>query len=348
LGGSSGGGGVSVGAPSQASSGGGTGGGAGQGCGGGGGGFGNMNQQQGQGQGQGGGGGQIGLRLLSARGVAIIDARTNTIIIKDTSQALEEVRKMIKMLDVPIRQVMIETRIVVANNNFLRQLGANFNVQTQGTNAAQAAGTYPGLQQLGYAMNGALTAASGGTSQLAMTLAAGANHLLDLEIEALQNEDRGEQLGNPRVMTTDRVKASIKQGVQIPYTTQTANQVQTSFVDAVLQLDVTPQITPGGSVIMDLLITDDSQGAVITTSGNQTVAINKKSLTAKVQVEDGETVVLGGVYESNLDNSVSVIPWFSDLPGIGWMFKYTAKTDNKQELLIFVTPKIVKSTLKGK
>ena len=159
------------------------------GCGGGGGGVG-MNQQQQQGAG--GKGGNIGsLRLLSSRGVAIIDARTNTIIIKDTSKALDEVRKMIKVLDVPVRQVMIETRIVIANTNFARQLGANFGVQTQGTNAAQAAGTYPGLKQLGYAMNGALAAATGGTSTVGMTLAAGANHLLDLEIQAMQTDDKG-------------------------------------------------------------------------------------------------------------------------------------------------------------
>ena len=119
-----------------------------------------------------------------------------------------------------------------------------------------------------------------------------------------------EQIANPRVMTTDRVKATILQGVQIPYTIQTGTQINTNFVDAVLELNVTPQITPGGSVIMDLVINDDSQGATVTTGGNQSVAINKKALTAKVQVEDGETVVLGGVYESTYNNSTNSIPWF--------------------------------------
>jgi type IV pilus assembly protein PilQ len=149
-------------------------------------------------------------------------------------------------------------------------------------------------------------------------------------------------------MTTDRVKATILQGVQIPYTIQTGTQINTNFVDAVLELNVTPQITPGGSVIMDLVINDDSQGATVTTGGNQSVAINKKALTAKVQVEDGETVVLGGVYESNYQTNTNSIPWFSELPGVGWMFRSNQKTDDKQELLIFVTPKIVKNSLKAK
>lgn len=297
-------------------------------------------------------GGANSLRLLSPRGVAIIDARTNTIIVKDTAQALDEVRKMIKLLDVPIRQVMIETRIVIANTNFAKNLGAAFGVKTYKN--GQFPATNPdgtsnsGLTELGYAMEGAAGIFTGGASTLGMTLAAGANHLLDLEIQALQTENRGEQIANPRVMTTDRVKATILQGVQIPYTTQTANTINTNFKDAVLELDVTPQITPGGSVIMDLMINDDTQGQVVTTGGQQNVAIDKKGLTAKVQVEDGETVVLGGVYQANYSNNNSVVPWFSDLPGIGWMFKSNQKKDDKQELLIFVTPRIVKNTLKVK
>lgn len=288
------------------------------------------------------------LRLLSNRGTAIIDARTNTLIVKDTPKVLEEVRKVVKLLDVPIRQVLIETRIVIANTNFARQLGVNFGVNTQAANAAQAAGTYPGLAELGYALNGAAAVATGGASTLGMTLAAGADAILDLQLRALQNEDKGEVISNPRVMTTDRVKATILQGVQIPYTTQTANTLNTNFKDAVLELDVTPQITPGGSVIMDLIINDDSQGQTITTGGQQNVAINKKGLTAKVQVEDGETLVLGGVYQSVYDNQTNIVPWLGEIPWIGFLFKYNAKVDNKQELLIFVTPKIVKNSLKIK
>lgn len=280
------------------------------------------------------------LRLLSPRGVAIIDARTNTIIIKDTSKAMEEVRKMIKLLDVPIRQVMIETRIVVANTDFSRQLGVNLGVGSQSSINDATSGT------IGSSLTGLVAAGSGNASTVVMTLASKAQNLLDLEIQALQTTDQGEQISNPRVMTTDRVKATILQGVQIPYTTQTANVINTNFKDAVLELDVTPQITPGGSVIMDLVINADSQGATITTGGQQNVAINKRGLTAKVQVEDGETVVLGGVYQTVFDDSYTSVPWFGDLPGIGWLFKSNQKTDTKKELLIFVTPKIVKNSLK--
>ena len=325
------------------SSGAGTGGSGGSGgCGGssGGGGGGAPAAQQAAAPGTGGAPGS--LRLLSPRGVAIIDARTNTIIIKDTSKALEEIRKMIKFLDVPIRQVLIETRIVIANTDFARQLGVNFGVGSQASILDSTSGS------IGSSLTGIAAAATGGLSTVSMTLASGASNLLDLEIQALQTEDRGEQISNPRVMTTDRVKATIMQGVQIPYTSQTANVINTNFKDAVLQMDVTPQITPGGSVIMDLVINDDSQGAIITTGGVQNVAINKRGLTAKVQVEDGETVVLGGVYESVYDNSSSLVPWFGDLPGVGWLFKSNQKSDNKKELLIFVTPKVVKSALKLK
>jgi type IV pilus assembly protein PilQ len=161
----------------------------------------------------------------------------------------------------------------------------------------------------------------------------------------MQGDGLGEQMANPRVMTTDRVKASITQGVQIPYTTQTANIINTNFKDAVLQLDVTPQITPGGSVIMELDITRDSQGKNVVTGGQENVAIDKRGIKTKVQVEDGETVVLGGVYESNYMDNKNSVPWFGDLPVLGWLFRDNFKRDDKTELLVFVTPKIVKSVV---
>ena len=157
-----------------------------------------------------------------------------------------------------------------------------FGVNTQSNGAAQTAGTNPdgttnyGLAQLGYAMNGVAAAATGGLSTLAMTLAAGANHLLDFEIQAQQQNGLLENIANPRVMTTDRVKATILQGVQIPYTSQTANTINTNFKDAVLQLDVTPQITPGGSVIMDLMINDDSVGQCMSQTAIKTRQLIRK------------------------------------------------------------------------
>lgn len=277
------------------------------------------------------------MRIVSSRGVVIMDARTNTLIIKDTPAALQEVHKMIELLDVPVRQVLIETRIVVANTSFARNLGAKLGAKTQAKEEAMP----DGLAELGYKLQVASAVATGGMSTMAATLASGANHLLDMEIQALQAEGLGEQIANPRVMTTDRVRASISQGVQIPYTTQTANTINTNFKDAVLQLEVTPQITPGGSVIMELDITRDSQGKNIITGGQENVAIDKRGIKTKVQVEDGETLILGGVYESYALDNQNVVPWLAEIPVLGWLFRNQNKRDDKTELLVFVTPKIV-------
>lgn len=276
-------------------------------------------------------------RLVSSRGMVIVDARTNTLVIRDTAAALAEVHKMLAILDVPVRQVLIETRIVVANTSFARNLGAKFAAKTQATGYEQS----DGLAEMGYALNTATAVATGGMSTMAATLASGANYLLDLEIQAMQADGLGEQIANPRVMTTDRVKASISQGVQIPYTTQTANSINTQFKDAVLQLEVVPQITPGGSVIMELEITRDSQGKSVVTGGQENVAIDKRGIKTRVQVEDGETLVLGGVYESNAYDNKNILPGLSDIPLLGWLFRSQNKRDDKTELLVFVTPRIV-------
>ncbi len=282
-----------------------------------------------------------GTRIVSPRGVVIVDARTNVLIVKDTPMALEEIHKMVALLDVPVRQVFIEARIVVANTNFARNLGTKFGVKTNARDYQQA----DGLAELGYTVQSATAVATGGMSTLAGTLASGANYLLDLEIQAMQADGQGEQVANPRVMTSDRVKATISQGVQIPYTTQTANIINTNFKDAVLQLDVTPQITPGGSVIMELDITRDSQGKNVITGGQENVAIDRRGIKTKVQVEDGETLILGGVYESNLLDGNNLVPWLGELPGLGWLFKNQSSRHDKSELLVFVTPKIVDRSL---
>ena len=276
-------------------------------------------------------------RLISPRGVVIVDARTNTLIVKDIAVAMQEIHKMIDALDVPVRQVLIETRIVVANTSFARNLGAKFATKTMAKDYEQT----DGLAELGYTLNAASAVATGGMSTLVATLASGANHWLDVEIQAMQADGLGEQIANPRIMTTDRVTASISQGVQIPYTTQTANTINTHFKDAVLQLEVTPQITPGGSVIMDLDITRDSQGKNVVTGGQENVAIDKRGIKTKVQVEDGETLVLGGVYESNAIDNYNVLPWVDEIPGLGWLFRSQNKRHDKSELLVFVTPKIL-------
>lgn len=323
----------------------------GGGCGGGGSSV--ASQQAGAGQNS-QGGGSASMRLLSPRGTAIVDARTNTLIVKDTAKAMEDVRRMIKLLDVPVRQVLIESRIVIADTSFAQNLGTKFGVahKTDINSGTQYGMTASGAEtsensQILSDLGSALAASSGGA--LALTLARGADYLLNLEISALQDDGKGELVSNPRVMTSDMVQASIKQGVQIPYQTQSQSTGPvTELVDAVLELNVTPQITPSGSVIMLLDIKKDSPGTPLATGGNATVPIDTRQLKTKVQVEDGETVVLGGIYESTVQESFNTVPWVSDLPVIGWMFKKSVKNDTKKELLVFITPKVVKESMTAK
>lgn len=290
------------------------------------------------------------LRLISSRGSVIVDTRTNTLIIRDTAKQLDEIRKLIKLLDVPVRQVLIESRIVIASTGFAKELGVRFGVaQKADINGGKQFGfTGTGVQTSQNSnilsdLGSALAASSGGS--LAMTLARGADYVLNLEISALQDDQKAELVSNPRVMTTDRVQATIKQGVQIPYQTQSQDGPVTELVDAVLELNVTPQITPSGSVIMELDIKKDAQGVPLSTGGQLTVPIETRRVNTTVQVEDGETIVLGGIYESETTNERNSVPWFSDLPGVGWLFKRSVKDESKRELLVFVTPKIVKNTL---
>jgi type IV pilus assembly protein PilQ len=290
------------------------------------------------------------LRILSQRGNIIVDSRTNMLIVRDTAKQLAEIRKLIKLLDIPVRQVLIESRIVVADVGFTQELGVKFGVAER---ADAGGGKEFGLTGTGVEsstssdiladLGDALAASSGGT--LALTLVRTANYILNLEISALQNDRKGELLSNPRVMTQDRVQAFIRQGVQIPYQSGSQNGTVTELVDAVLELNVTPQITPNGSVIMELDIKKDNPGTPLAT-GNiaPTVPIDTRHVTTTVQVEDGGTVVLGGIFESENASTEDTVPWFADLPGIGWMFKQTITTETKRELLVFVTPKIVKDT----
>jgi type IV pilus assembly protein PilQ len=292
-------------------------------------------------------------KLLSARGSAVVDSRTNILIVRETAKRQEEIKKMIRKLDVAIRQVMIEARIVIASDTFAKNLGVRFGATGVGNTVINN-----GLDPTGKTPNGISTAANSGAAvlndalvdlgatnpygALGMTLARGADYVLNLELSALQDNNRGELVSNPRVMTTDRCQANIKQGVQIPYQTSSGNLgTNVQFIDAVLQLDVTPQITPSGSIIMDLFISKDAVGAL--TGGIP--SIDTRNIKSNVLVNDGETVVLGGIYEGTTSNNINKVPFFGDLPGIGFLFKRTATSDEKKELLIFITPKVVKDNI---
>jgi type IV pilus assembly protein PilQ len=322
----------------------------------------------GQGQGQGQNSQNEQFRILSSRGSAVVDARTNTLIIRETAKRLEEAKKLIRRLDVPVRQVMIESRIVIATNKFAKEMGVkfgtagfgsdgstqfgiggrgtkgtpqtgttNFNIDEEGKRTETTTGEPAKIEfnDMLVDLGAAVGAGSGGA--LALTLVKGADYVLNLELSALQDQGLGELVSNPRVMTSDRCQATIKQGVQIPYQTVSQNGTQTQLVDAALQLDVLPQITPSGSVVMQLKITKDAPGAV-TPDG---IGIDTRQISTNVHVMDGETVVLGGVFEGTQQNNTNKIPFFADLPGVGFLFKKTFKQDDKTELLIFVTPKII-------
>ncbi|MFZ2405406.1 MAG: type IV pilus secretin PilQ, partial [Methylobacter sp.] len=321
--------------------------------------------QAAQGQGAGGTeGNDDKFGLLSRRGSAVVDARTNTLIVRETSKRLEDVKKLVRKLDVPVRQVMIEARVVIADDSFTENLGVKFGAGKQadvGSNTAFAVGG-SGTQgntnaqvdangQIG-TLNSQLVdlGVAGLTTTppgaLGMTLVRGADYVLNLELQALQIEGKGEIVSNPRVMTMDRCTAVMTQGVEIPVTTVgTANTPPTTtYIDAVLELNATPQITPSGSVIMNLLVKKDNANATSNpVSGNP--GIDKRQIKTSVLVEDGETVVLGGVYEGTETNGRNKIPFFADLPGIGFLFTNSTVNKTKKELLIFVTPKIMKEDI---
>ena len=305
-------------------------------------------------------------RLLSDRGVVNVDVRTNVLIVKDTSKKMEAIRALIQKLDIPVRQVMIEARIVNADKNFARDLGMRFGIAKAarlGSKRGFAIGPAPTVGGLVTRdVNGARTGggiivpsvsdanvsnylvdlASKGANAfppaaLGMTLARAADYVLNLEISALEGDNRGELISNPRVLTSDRVEAIIKQGVQIPFSTTSSEGTQTEFIDAVLELKVKPQITPNGSVIMDLAIKNDT--------ANDLGGIDKEEVKTTVQVNDGETVVLGGIYAMDTGKVVTKVPFFGDLPIVGILFRNTRDSEVKKELLVFITPKVVKDSV---
>jgi type IV pilus assembly protein PilQ len=288
---------------------------------------------------------------------------------------------LIRRLDVPVRQVMIEVRIVTATNKFLKDLGVRFGAAKtadigSGTQFGLGGGGIRANQGTGSTTittnaNGTQTATGTGTpatiflpkadtsaagdlsrnlvdlglagnpyGALAMTLARTADYVLNLELQALQDQNMGELLSNPKVMTQDRCEATIKQGTQIPYRVSQpgGNAYTVEFKDATLTLNVLPQITPSGSVVMALKVNKDAPLG----STPDGVPIDTRQLETNVHVMDGETVVLGGVFEDIIENNTNKVPFFGDLPGVGFLFKRTHKLDDKKELLIFVTPKIVK------
>jgi type IV pilus assembly protein PilQ len=315
-------------------------------------------------------------RILSKRGSANVDERTNTLFIQDTSARLEEARRLVLQLDVPVRQVLIEARIVIADDLWGRQLGARFgtqsafntnqyNVGVSGTltDTIQALSGNPasrGSSSLVYNGTGASLPIGAQPEQLNVNLPVvgaagslglsilnlGSGNLVNIELSALESDNRGKVVSSPRVITADKKKAVISQGTEIPYLTAAASGATTvAFKPAVLELSVTPRITPDDKIIMDLDVKKDSVGSLVNSGVGPVPTIDTKKVSTQVLVDNGDTIVLGGIFEQTTRTTVNKVPFLGDIPFLGTLFRNTAKVDDKTELLIFVTPKIVKDTL---
>jgi type IV pilus assembly protein PilQ len=315
--------------------------------------------------------------LLSPRGSVTVDDRTNTLLLQDTSDRLADIRRLVATLDIPVRQVQIEARIVIVSNDFKRDLGVIFgftNWQKNGQNGlVSTTGTAAGIDTMSNtfitgqnAINNAINAGTtpvplptygipaaanrynvnlpvsnpAGTFALGIL---GNNFIVDLELSAAQAETQANIISSPRVVTANQKEATIEQGVEIPYQQSASSGATTiQFKKAVLALKVTPQITPDNRIIMDLDVRDDSVGNVVVASGGVNVpSINTREIATQVLVNDGQTVVLGGILETTQREDDTKVPYLGDIPVLGHLFKNTSHQDNKDELMIFITPKIV-------
>ena len=329
-----------------------------------------------KGGGGGGGGGLSKGGFLSSRGSVTSDDRTNTLLVVDTPDKIEEIRTLVSKLDKPVQQVLIESRVVVATDNFARELGAKFGVSggyqtgntvvstagTLGVADAMSAQAYAnrvrgvggiggiGAPAIGNSLNVNLPAASpAGSFGLSIL---GADYLLDLELSAAQTEGRSELISSPRVITANQQEADIKQGQEIGYVTFQggvggANTATVQFKEAVLELKVTPTITADNRVYLTLDVKKDAINSLVPNPGGGFVPqLDKREITTSVLVDNGQTVVLGGVYEFDKSTDIKKVPFLGDVPGIGALFRDTKKNDTKAELLIFVTPRILNESLK--
>ncbi len=311
--------------------------------------------------------GDEGNSLLSERGSIAVDDRTNTLLVQDTAERLQDIRRMVRTLDVPIKQVLIESRIVVVNDDFSRDLGIRLGITsdnignrdlivTSGTGVGsndflasileaandptgQTPVEFPNLTDR-YNVNLPIADPAGRFSLALLK----SDVLVDLELTALEAEGRGEIVSTPRVITANQSEASIKQGVEIPYQQSASSGATTiQFKEAVLELTVTPQITPDNNIIMDLRVSKDNVGEIISTGGlgGTVPSIDTRSVETSVLVADGQTVVLGGIYETERRETINKVPFLGDIPIAGNLFKSKQRVDNKAELLIFVTPRIL-------
>ncbi|MEY8213199.1 MAG: type IV pilus secretin PilQ family protein [Colwellia sp.] len=292
--------------------------------------------------------------ILSARGSVSVDERTNTLLIRDTAKSIEDIKRMITILDVAVRQVVIEARMVTVKDNMNEELGIRWGVTnadgefaTSGSiegastangtrSAVPGVGTVPSVGD-GLNVNLPVSNAAGTIAFQVARLANGT--ILDLELSALEKENKGEVIASPRITTANQKEAYIEQGVEIPYQeAASSGATSTQFKKAVLSLTVTPHITPDDKIILDLVVTQDTISDI--TSGFAP-AIDTQRIGTQVLVNNGETIVLGGIYQQAIISTVSKIPILGDIPYLGWLFRNSSQLNEKKELLIFVTPRIV-------
>ena len=322
-----------------------------------------------QAQGGGGGGANNAHGFLSSRGSASFDIRTNTLLLNDTPEKIKQLRELIAVLDTPVQQVLIESRIVIATDDFERDLGAKFGANATRTNPSGQVIQTGGMLGGTPGNNGATTAATtspigaGGLNfNLPSTTQAGSiglailgkNYSLDLELSAAQTEGLSETISSPRVITANHEQADIRQGQEIGYVTYQnsatgsagSGTATVAFKDAVLELKVTPTITADNRIYMDINVTKDALAGYVTVPGSgQVPTIDTRSINTSVLVDNGQTVVLGGIYEIDKSNTIVKVPGLGDIPVLGALFRQTTRIVNKAELLIFVTPRILSATL---
>jgi len=296
-------------------------------------------------------------RLLSPRGAVSVDERTNTLLVKDTADVIDHIKDMVKILDVAVKQVVIEARMVTVTDGVEDALGIRWGVTDINSNGSTS-GSIEGLDTAATGetpaiddrlnVNLAAAPSSGTAASIAFQVAKLADgSLLDLELSALENENKAEIISSPRVTTANQKEALIEQGYEIPYNESSSSGATTvAFKKAVLSLKVTPQITPDNNVILDLHVTqDDIYQDVNTGNGGTAKALSTQAITTQVLVKNGETLVLGGIYNRSIKKTVNKIPVLGDIPGVGVLFRNTVNSNTKKELLIFVTPKIVTGNL---
>jgi type IV pilus assembly protein PilQ len=294
--------------------------------------------------------------ILTSRGSVAVDERTNTLLLRDTQTSIDEAKILVDALDIPIKQVLIESRMVTVRDNASESLGIQWGLSNTISNGA-VSGSLTGADSLTSGvipsttdrLNVALPVSSPAGRigiQIARLLD---GTIIDLELSALESENKGEVIASPRITVANQHEAYIEQGTEIPYVEATSSgATSVEFKKAVLSLKVTPHITPDNRIIMDLVVTQDTRGDTVSTSTGDAVAIDTQEISTQVLVENGETIVLGGIFQQSSSNDIRKVPLLGDLPIVGYLFKNSSEIMEKRELLIFVTPKILTDKLRTK